>query len=315
MTFHTKLKAPWILCIIHLALLRFMLQKRIKTLLWTLLKTMKTLLTRSISGLIFITIVIGSILWNEKAVLLFFTAISGIGLYEFHNLYQSKKKLIYPIWISALMGVLSFIALIYPIYFDRQQTVQGLVDSCLLILVLFILYTFYQLWSNRSYFLTNLCFIFFGLSYVVAPLYMGALIHLSDHSDFPILLGLFILVWSNDTFAYLFGNLFGKNKLVERISPNKTWEGFLGGYICTIFIGYALDTQIFGANLFWVKAAIIVSPAAVLGDLFESLLKRKNNVKDTGNIMPGHGGILDRFDAMFFAIPFFYLWLIIYSYL
>ena len=276
---------------------------------------MKTLLTRSISGLIFVAIIIGSILWSEKAVLIVFAIISGIGLYEFHRLYQSQKTFNLSSLATALIGTTSFISFIYPIYFLNQTVQQGLIDSSALILVLFVLYALYQLWIDRSAVIVNLWLLLFGLSYVVVPLYIGVLIHLTDENVFPALLVIFILVWTNDTFAYLSGNLFGKHKLIERISPNKTWEGFIGGFVFTIIVGALLDKQLFDGNSFWLWAAIIVSPAAVIGDLFESLLKRKNKVKDTGTIMPGHGGILDRFDAMFFALPFFYLWHIIYTYL
>ncbi len=276
---------------------------------------MKTLLTRSISALIFVAIIIGSILWSEKAVLIVFAVISGIGLYEFHRLHQSRKTFNLSSLVTALIGATCFISFIYPIYFLHQTTQQGLIDSSVLILVLFVLYALYQLWIDRSAVIVNLWLLLFGLCYVVVPLYIGVLIHLTDENVFPALLVIFILVWTNDTFAYLSGNLFGKHKLIERISPNKTWEGFIGGFVFTIIVGVFLDTQLFDGNSFWLWAAIIVSPAAVIGDLFESLLKRKNKVKDTGTIMPGHGGILDRFDAMFFALPFFYLWHIIYTYL
>ena len=276
---------------------------------------MKTLLTRSISGLIFVAVIIGSILWNEKAVLIIFAVISGIGLYEFHRLFQSKKTFNLFSLVTAIAGITCFISFIYPIYFLQKSVQQGLIDSSVFILVLFVLYILYQLWMNRPSVIVNLWLLLFGLCYVVVPLYIGVLIHLSDDNAFPALLGIFILVWTNDTFAYLSGNLFGKHKLIERISPNKTWEGFIGGFVFTIIVGLLLDAQFFNGDSFWFWAAIIVSPAAVIGDLFESLLKRKNKVKDTGSIMPGHGGILDRFDAMFFALPFFYLWHIIYTYL
>ena len=217
--------------------------------------------------------------------------------------------------VTALIGISCFVSFIYPTYFLHQSVQQGLIDSSALILILFAIYTLYQLWIDRSSVIVSLWLLLFGLCYVVVPLYIGVLIHLTDENAFPSLLVIFILVWTNDTFAYLSGNLFGKHKLIERISPNKTWEGFIGGFLFTIMVGFFLDKQFFNGDSFWLWAAIIVSPAAVIGDLFESLLKRKNKVKDTGTIMPGHGGILDRFDAMFFALPFFYLWHIIYTYL
>jgi phosphatidate cytidylyltransferase len=109
--------------------------------------------------------------------------------------------------------------------------------------------------------------------------------------------------------------LWGKTKLFERISPKKTWEGTIGGLLMTILAGYIIGTFVnTDRTLFWVVSAVIIAPCAVYGDLLESLFKRSLEIKDSGNILPGHGGILDRFDAALFAIPFFYCWTMIYAY-
>ena len=137
----------------------------------------------------------------------------------------------------------------------------------------------------------------------------------SIERDFPLLAGMFILIWMNDTFAYLSGRFFGKTKLIERISPNKTWEGTIGGVLFTIAAGVAIGLLFDKEQvLFWVISAAIIAPAAGVGDLLESLFKRNMNVKDSGNILPGHGGILDRFDATLFASPFFIAWTLFYMY-
>ena len=121
----------------------------------------------------------------------------------------------------------------------------------------------------------------------------------------------FALIWTNNSFAYLVGKKVGKKPLFSRISPNKTWEGFAGGFAFAIIMGFILDQYVYVdagyAPYFWMKSAIFIAPAAVAGDLFQSALKRKMKVKDTGTIMPGHGGVLDRFDAMLFALPVFYV--------
>jgi phosphatidate cytidylyltransferase len=131
----------------------------------------------------------------------------------------------------------------------------------------------------------------------------------SSEGTWRYIIGLFIIVWSNDTFAYLSGRAFGKTKLFEKVSPKKTWEGTVGGVLMSvvtaIIYAYFQDEQ----YLFWSVAGLIIAPAAVVGDLIESKIKRTVGVKDTGNIMPGHGGVLDRFDAVIFATPFFFLWL------
>ena len=130
-----------------------------------------------------------------------------------------------------------------------------------------------------------------------------------------IILGAFILVWTNDTFAYLVGKNFGKQKLFPSISPKKTVEGFLGGLffasVASYFIATFTETLSFNH---WLILSIIISVFGTLGDLIESKFKRQANVKDSGIIMPGHGGLLDRFDSIIFAAPFIYLFLRIINY-
>ncbi|NNK87673.1 MAG: phosphatidate cytidylyltransferase, partial [Flavobacteriaceae bacterium] len=125
-----------------------------------------------------------------------------------------------------------------------------------------------------------------------------------------ILLGSFILVWTNDSFAYLVGRTLGKQKLFPRISPNKTVEGFLGGLFFSCVASYFI-AEYSGSLSFnnWLILAIIVSVFGTLGDLVESKFKRQAGVKDSGIIMPGHGGLLDRLDSIIFATPFIYLFL------
>ncbi|EJF08600.1 CDP-archaeol synthase [Pontibacter sp. BAB1700] len=114
-----------------------------------------------------------------------------------------------------------------------------------------------------------------------------------------------LLIWSSDTGAYIAGKNFGRNKLFERISPGKTWEGWAGGAILTVLVGWLLSMFFHDLELYqWIGVAIIVSVFGVLGDLVESLLKRSLGVKDSGTLLPGHGGILDRFDSLILAVPF-----------
>ena len=131
-----------------------------------------------------------------------------------------------------------------------------------------------------------------------------------------ILLSVFIFLWSNDTFAFLIGKSIGRNKLFESISPKKTIEGFVGGLLGTlitaIIIFYVKETE---TIWFWLALGAIVSVSGTFGDLFESLLKRKAGIKDSGNIMPGHGGILDRIDSLLFAIPFSYLFILLIKFI
>jgi len=122
------------------------------------------------------------------------------------------------------------------------------------------------------------------------------------------------MLWANDTGAYLSGRSFGKHKLFERISPNKTWEGFIGGILLAVVIALNLE-HYFGAlsKWEWVTMAVIIGVFGTLGDLVESMLKRSLGVKDSGNILPGHGGLLDRFDGLLMAAPLVFFFLLMLS--
>ena len=120
----------------------------------------------------------------------------------------------------------------------------------------------------------------------------------------------FILIWLNDSFAYLIGKNLGKHKLLERISPNKTIEGFMGGMLFTFIASFILTHQFTSlTQTQWLVIAGIVSIFGVLGDLIESMFKRQAGVKDSSNFIPGHGGFLDRFDSVIFAAPFIFIYL------
>ena len=122
-----------------------------------------------------------------------------------------------------------------------------------------------------------------------------------------LVLGSFILIWSSDTFAYLVGRQFGKTKLFERISPKKTIEGLLGGIFFTLISAYILSIYFTNTSLTqWLIISVIISIFGVIGDLVESMFKRQANIKDSSNLIPGHGGFLDRLDSIIFAIPFIY---------
>ena len=130
-----------------------------------------------------------------------------------------------------------------------------------------------------------------------------------------IVIGIFILIWTNDTFAYIVGKSIGRHKLFEKISPKKTIEGFIGGMIFTLLISYLLSIYFdFFSPSVWISTGFIVSIFGTVGDLVESRFKRLAGVKDSGKIMPGHGGILDRLDSVIFVIPFLYLFYQILNY-
>ncbi|MBI5009532.1 MAG: phosphatidate cytidylyltransferase [Bacteroidia bacterium] len=128
------------------------------------------------------------------------------------------------------------------------------------------------------------------------------------------IIGFFLLIWANDTGAYLVGASIGRHKLFERISPKKSWEGFFGGIILAVAAGWFLSGWLGVVDRFhWVMIAIIVSVAGTYGDLIESMLKRSLGVKDSGTIMPGHGGFLDRFDSAIISFPLVYLFISLFG--
>lgn len=122
---------------------------------------------------------------------------------------------------------------------------------------------------------------------------------------------LFILIWSSDSFAYFTGRLFGKHKMAPKISPKKTWEGFAGGVVLTIILGFFIETYYPDLRGNWIVVGFLVSIFAPLGDLVESQLKRSFGVKDSGNLIPGHGGVLDRLDSFIICVPVVYLYFVL----
>lgn len=156
----------------------------------------------------------------------------------------------------------------------------------------------------------NALFSIGGLVYAVLPfaLLHSLVIHPTNETmqfEPVLLIGIILLIWSNDTFAYLGGSFFGRHKMIARVSPGKTWEGTFIGVLITFGLSFLIPTLLHaGSESFWLLAGLIVPVMATLGDLLESVLKRQAGVKDTGNVLPGHGGILDRFDSLIFVTPF-----------
>ena len=230
---------------------------------------------------------------------------------EFNKLIQHRGGLSYVIFIILYLGFAYWQRIVSSTegYDEAIQILHVLTIFVLLFLIkdLFSEKTLPQFitkrYINTTFYITS-AFIFIIL---IADYY--------EEYNPKILLGSFILVWVNDTFAYLVGKQFGRQKLFPSISPKKTVEGFLGGlfFACVSSYFIAKYTHTFEFNK-WLILAIIVSVFGTLGDLVESKYKRQAGVKDSGIIMPGHGGLLDRLDSIIFAAPFIYLFLRILKY-
>jgi phosphatidate cytidylyltransferase len=129
-----------------------------------------------------------------------------------------------------------------------------------------------------------------------------------------IVIGFFFLIWANDSGAYLAGVSFGRHKLFERISPKKTWEGFIGGFVLALFVSWFLSGWLGVIGKYeWAIVSVIISIAGTFGDLLESMLKRSLDVKDSGSFLPGHGGFLDRFDSTIISFPLVYLFISLFG--
>ena len=174
--------------------------------------------------------------------------------------------------------------------------------------------------TTKLSFISKITFLF---GYVILPFIIITKIPIGGNGYNPkILISIFILIWTNDTFAYIVGKSIGKHKLFQSISPKKTIEGFIGGLIFAILAGFVISKYYFvptdnyaEKSLFiWTITAFLVGIFGTIGDLVESKFKRLANVKDSGNIMPGHGGILDRLDSVIFVAPFVYLFYQILNY-
>ena len=151
----------------------------------------------------------------------------------------------------------------------------------------------------------------FAFIYIILPLHLLVRIpYLANDYEPWLLLCIFVIIWCNDTFAYFTGKFLGRHKLFERVSPNKTWEGFFGGMIFSLAGAFIMGQYLpFLSHEKWLGLAAVVIIVATVGDLFESSLKRAYKLKDSGRFMPGHGGILDRIDSLLFALPAAYLYL------
>jgi phosphatidate cytidylyltransferase len=257
---------------------------------------------RLLTGIVFVGLIVGATLWNQFSFLILLLLIGVGGMHEYYKIVFNNQAGVLPkvfIGIGILIISSGFWNEFIP--FINVWHILPLVFPLAAIAVL--------LSKERNW--KRLAYLISGIFYVAVPLH---LFYSAAHTGFecfggqkyaPFLaLNLFVLIWSSDTFAYVSGKMFGKHKMYESVSPGKTWEGFIGGGILTVGMSFILGHFWhipFGMN---VSVAICTVIFGTLGDLVESMLKREFDIKDSGNILPGHGGILDRFDALFISLPF-----------
>lgn len=263
------------------------------------ISSLSNLNQRIIVGVLGAAVFIGAIWFNEWTYFLLFLGLSLLGMAEFYHLLGAQN-----IKPNTILGLILGFLLFTAVFLVQKDMLE--VELLLLAVPVLFLAFILEMYRKKEQPFTNIAFTMLGVMYVAVPF---ALLHLlgflkGAYSWQPIL-GLMLLLWASDTGAYIAGKNFGKHKLFQRISPGKTWEGWAGGVMLTLAVGYGLSLYFNDLALYqWLGMAVIISVFGVLGDLVESLLKRDLGVKDSGTLLPGHGGILDRFDSLLMAIPF-----------
>ena len=271
---------------------------------------MNNTVTRTISGIGFLAVVLGGLLVNQYLYAALFLLMMGSMLYEFYRMTMGQAYR-YSQILAILLGITAF-SLVFSV-FAFGLDIRFLCINAILLLAIMIT----SLFAKDKTDFKSYGFIYTGLLYIAVPLTLSNFIMFDKAGGFSglMMLSFFCIIWASDVGAYCFGLLFGKNgkKLFPTVSPKKSWAGFWGGLLLALVTGgvlywtHLLDFPL----LHCLILAAIMNVTGVFGDLFESQWKRVCDIKDSGNLIPGHGGMLDRFDSALFAIPAGVIYLVI----
>lgn len=273
----------------------------------------KTFTTRTITAAIFVAVLLSCILFHAVSFTMLFLIISIWGLYEFYILSEKLGAKPYK-WLGYLLALF-----IYGSNLLSYNTLLSATSLLAAIIVCVFLVFIRALFDTDEHSFKNITYTLTGVMYAVVPFVLLnkiAGVNLTSQINYNphYVLGIILLIWTNDVCAYLVGSFFGKHKLFERVSPKKTWEGTVGAAILTIGASFLIAQWFDELELVhWIVIAMLVSIFGTIGDLVESMFKRQAGVKDSGKIMPGHGGILDRFDSLLFVSPFIFLYLSLFK--
>ncbi len=269
---------------------------------------MKILATRTITGFVLVLVMLTAIMVSKYSYALLFLVIIIGGLTEFISLFKNSdvkpnKWFIYP--VSILSFVSSFLA------------AQGILEFRYFFFIFpaLLLVMAGELFRKKEKPVENIAVSIFNIIYVAIPFSLINFLVFSGEpgeNDYTpkLLVALFALIWTYDSGAYLFGVSMGKHRLFERISPKKSWEGTIGGTLTAVIAAFIISHYIPEIQLIhWIAISILTVVSSTFGDLTESMFKRHFGIKDSGSILPGHGGVLDRFDSLLFAIPVIVLYL------
>ena len=275
---------------------------------------MKNLGVRTLSGAVLAVVVLGAILWSQWSFGLLLALLLVCGMMEFYSLAGKRGRR--PQRFVGLVAGLVLFALNFAFVSDDIQILGsanrtfgcGMAFLLLLLPVMFIC----ELYRRGEDPAGNIATTLLGLVYVAMPLSLMCyfpIIASETWSPWVMLFYIFI-IWANDVFAYLVGMSVGRHRLCERLSPKKSWEGFFGGVIGAVAMGLLAARVLEDSYAAWAGLALVASVTGVLGDLVESMFKRAAGVKDSGTLIPGHGGVLDRFDAMLLSAPFVFVYML-----
>jgi len=276
---------------------------------------LKDLLTRTLTGIFIVVLFMGGISLHPVTFFMVQLVVMTGSLYEYYRIVENDKVRVFKI-----TGLMTSVLM----YLISSAVASGYASPAFFILLILpVMGTMIaEMYRNSSRPFDSIAHTVAGLIYVAIPWSLvpfmsfntesvGTLLTHSIEGFSPgVLIGLIILLWANDIGAYLVGITLGRHRLFERISPKKSWEGFFGGLASAVGAAFIVDGWIGITTLQgWIIISILVSIGGTYGDLVESMLKRSAGVKDSGSIMPGHGGFLDRFDSILFALPLIFLFL------
>lgn len=273
---------------------------------------MKVLVKRSLTGIVFAAIMLAGILIHQYIFATVFAIFLMFTLFEF---YKISENIGYE--PSVKIGLICSLLLFVIFFLAASHVIPKEYIYLSILIPLFTLLP--DLFDKRKNGFKNSMITIAGIIYIALPysllsflIYPG-----NDYGSqfYPwVLMGIFFIIWIYDSMAYVFGSILGKHKICVRISPKKSWEGLIGGTVFAVITGIVNSLFFDELSLInWVVVALLIVAFGTSGDFFESKLKREAGVKDSGNILPGHGGMLDRFDTMLFAAPVIFVWITLFG--
>ena len=273
---------------------------------------MKGLVKRSITGIVFAAVMLAGIIIHQYVFAIVFTVFLLLTLFEFYKIsenigYEPSTK------IGLISGFLLFIIF----FFAANHVIP---QKYIFLSILIPLATLLpDLFDKRKNGFKNSMITIAGIIYIALPFSLLSFILFPANDAEPefypwILIGIFIIIWMYDSMAYVFGSWLGKHKICQRISPKKSWEGLIGGAVFAVITSVIISKFFLELGMIdWIVISVLIISFGTSGDFFESKLKREAGVKDSGSILPGHGGMLDRFDTVLFAVPVIFVWIYLFG--